>query len=820
MSADRSLQFVARTSVTSTQGDSPMRSRSIGRVRLISALAITTLLLSALPALATSTADFDPNAFGAEGTVPGQILVTTQPGAASLSSAAGLDDAQVKRVGERIQVINADAGTEAEVAAALAAQSEVLTVSPSYYHEAHEVPDDELYELEWAHQRTNAEAGWDIATGSGDVSITIIDTGINSDHPDLSDRIGVQLRAEGGDIVDGTDGDNDSTGDGHGTLVAGVAGASTNNGIGVAGVDWAATLNDIDVFQIIDGEVRATDADVLAAVVWAAENDQDAANLSLGRPLGPEEDGCPAAFQAAVDQANDAGTTVVAASGNAGPDTEQLPGICEGVISVGATDHEDNVASYSTTNEFVDLSAPGGDFDPDNPPAELTDELILSTRNTESVNPPVFSDEYDVTLGTSFASPYVAGVVGLLKSVDAGLSPAEIADILRDTAVHPEGEDRTDGYGHGIVDVAAALEAVVPEPRDERRIYGADIESTDVIGQAIAASQDRFGDGEAEWAVVTRDNEYADALSGSTLTAGVAPVLYTGSEGGLSDDSAAELQRVLAEGGLVAVLGGMDAVPAEVDEDLEALGFEAQRIFGPSRGETAEEVAYFLHEMEEVDGVVLAKAFDWPDAVTAGSIGVQYGYPVLLTGYGEDQVDELHPSAARALEEIDPDVLITVGGTSAIGEDAEREAADIGDVPEENIIRLGGGSRLETAIEVGEFIVDNADEDQSLTAFGANVRNPNGWAHILSTSANLLGTDTAPDGDASGGFYVPFEGDDGSRYTDDDTEFVRDWVRTLDDNGLIVGGRDVITDDAADAFFDDLAADDDDDDDDDGDDDE
>ena len=787
-----------------------MRSRPFRRVRLIASLAAASLLLAALPAFASdhSPASVDSAAFDVAGMQPGQLFVTTEgSGDTAWAAGASVDDASVTQIARRVQLVDVPAGEEVAVAETVAAQAGVLAVEPVVHALPTLVPDDPLYDEQWYHQQTNIEAGWDVTTGGGDSTVVIVDSGINSDHPDLTNRVGDQLKAQDGEIEDGVDGDNDESGQGHGTWVAGAFGAEGDNGIGIAGVDWAADIVDIDigVGDLLSGP------GIIAGIDYAAEISADVLNLSLGSlEPGP----CPEALQAPIDDAVAAGVTVVASSGNeqqTHPDQSFWPANCDGTISVAATGPDDAIAPYSSQNEHVDIAAPGGDV-------TVEGGGFLTTNNPESR--PLPDEDYALVQGTSFAAPYISGVISLMLDVDPGLSNDEIYDVLTSTARHPDGVDRDNAYGHGIVDVAAALEAVVPEPRDERRIYGADIESTDVIGQAIAASQDRFGDGEAEWAVVTRDNEYADALSGSTLTAGVAPVLYTGSEGGLSDDSAAELQRVLAEGGLVAVLGGMDAVPAEVDEDLEALGFEAQRIFGPSRGETAEEVAYFLHEMEEVDGVVLAKAFDWPDAVTAGSIGVQYGYPVLLTGYGEDQVDELHPSAARALEEIDPDVLITVGGTSAIGEDAEREAADIGDVPEENIIRLGGGSRLETAIEVGEFIVDNADEDQSLTAFGANVRNPNGWAHILSTSANLLGTDTAPDGDASGGFYVPFEGDDGSRYTDDDTEFVRDWVRTLDDNGLIVGGRDVITDDAADAFFDDLAADDDDDDDDDGDDDE
>ena len=780
-----------------------MRQSSTRRVRTVATLAAAALLLSAFPAFANESgspellpqapAKFDASAFDGDRVASGKLLVTTH--VAGDTSWAASVSADATQIASRVQTVTVSDGEEAEVGAQIAAQAGVAAVEPVRLAETLEVPNDELYDEQWAHQQTNAEAGWDITTGSSDVSVVIADTGVDSTHPDMEGRIAAQFKADEGQIVDGEAQNDDTLVTGHGTGVAGVTGAATDNEIGIAAVDWAADLVDIDVFSDVGGEELAYWDDVIAAVSWAGENDQTAINLSLGGPV-PREEGCDAAMQAAIDDAVAAGTSVVIANGNeqeTHPDLVSTPANCDGVIAVGATSADDSIASYSYQNEFVTVAAPGGDGD------------LWSTMN---VNADLGQgEEYFGWSGTSFAAPYVTGIISLIEAHVPGLSPADMTEILTESAVHPDGEDRDDVFGHGIVDVAAALEHAEEfesEPDDPRRLYSGDDE-TNPVDQAVAASQAAFGSGEALHGVIARDDDYADALSGSTLTLGVAPVLYTGSEGGLPDATAEELTRVLDEGSDVFVLGGADAVADESVTDLEELGYNVERLDGLSRGETAEavsakvvEIIEELAEGLEVEGVVLAKAFDWPDAITAGSLGTQLGYPVLLTGYGEDQVDELHESAARALEAIDPEFLITVGGAGAVGEEAEREAADIGDVPEENIIRLGGGSRLETAIEVGDFLNDIfAEFELEPVAYGVNVRAQEGYAHVLSASANLV--------QGGGGFYVPFEGDDGSRYTDDDTTFVREWVQTLDvGDAYAVGGPDVIVDDAVDAFFSDL----------------
>ena len=774
-----------------------MRQNSVRRVRTVATLAAAALLLSAFPAFASEEsqgASFDAAAFEAEDIAPGLILVTTAEANDTAFASALSSGADVTQIASRSYAVKVDEGSEVDVAAQVAQQSGVLTVGPSGYGTTQETPDDEYYDLQWAHEQVGAEDAWDLTTGSSDVTIAIADTGMDTTHSDIS-RVTEQVKFTHGEQEDGVDGNNDRWDDGHGQHVGGIAAADTDNGTGVAGVDWNANILDADIFDEYDdvqeGAVT-TLASVAASISWATESGADVVNLSIGGAGS-----CDPTVQNAVDDASAAGTAVVVSSGNAGEQGNPImtPADCDGVITVGATGPEGERAPYSSFTEHVDVAAPGGDL-------TFGDEGgIASTWNVNSDADVAYvegDEEYAFLQGTSMAAPYVTGLVALGKAVNPEATTESIYDCLTATAVHPDGEERDDEYGHGLVDATAFVECVAedaPEPPDERRIYDGSAE-TDPVDQAVAASQEAFGGGEATHAVVAQYGDYSDALAGSTLTLGSAPVLYTESEGGLPDATAEELSRVLDEGGDVYVLGGSAAISDETVTDLEDLGYAAERVVGPTRGETAEEVAYTVAELvEDAEGVALAKAFDWPDAITAGSVGAQLDYPVLVTGYGEEEVDELHESAARALELLDPDYLITVGGTSAIGEEAEREAADIGDVPEENITRLGGGSRLETAIEVGDFLVEHLDDDP--VVYGVNVRSQDGYAHVLSTSANLV--------QGGGGIYVPFEGDDGSRYTDDDTTHVREWVQGLPfSDAYAVGGQDVIVDESVDAFFSDL----------------
>src|SRR5690625_547401 len=231
-----------------------MRQNSVRRVRTVAVLAAAMMLLSAFPAFANESdgASFDASAFEAENARPGVVMVTTAEANDTAFTSALAADTTVTQVASRAYAVKVDEGTEAQVAEQLAAQAGVASVEPSGVAQTFAVPDDEYYEQQWAHQQTNVEAGWDVTTGSDDVSIAIADTGMDSTHPDLS-RISTQLKFTDGEVEDGVDGNNDRQNNGHGQHVGGIAAADSDNGTGVAGVDWEAEIVDLDVFDVEGG---------------------------------------------------------------------------------------------------------------------------------------------------------------------------------------------------------------------------------------------------------------------------------------------------------------------------------------------------------------------------------------------------------------------------------------------------------------------------------------------------------------------------------------------------------------------------------------
>lgn len=272
-------------------------------------------------------------------------------------------------------------------------------------------------DAETAH--ANGATGGDDTDGEGGADIAIIDTGIDSDHPDLAPVLGegTALVEAGTDYAEPWDDDQ-----GHGTHVAGTAGAVDDDG-GVVGVATEATLHAV---KVLDSAGSGYYSDVAAGIQWVADQGYDVANLSLG---GSHSN----AVADAVEHAYDAGVLVVAAAGNYGP--------CEGcvvyparepeVVAVSATNPEDDVAVFSSTGPAVDIAAPG--------------------RGIYSTYP---GGDYATLSGTSMASPHVAGAAGQL--MDDGYSNRETRERLEATAedVHLTGTEQ----GYGLLDVANALD--------------------------------------------------------------------------------------------------------------------------------------------------------------------------------------------------------------------------------------------------------------------------------------------------------------------------------------------------------------------------
>jgi serine protease len=339
----------------------------------------------------------------------------------------------------------------------------------------HALPNDPRYGEQWSLASINAPAAWSLGTGNASVTVAVLDTGILP-HPDLAGRllagydfVSSPERARDGDARDPDPRDEGNwEGEGecgeparnssfHGLFVAGQIGANANNGVGIAGVDWAAKILPVRVL----GRCGGTFDDILAGIAWAAGLPVDGApanpnpakviNLSLGG-FGP----CPAAVQEAVDGALAQGTVIVASAGNASDDASLYsPANCSGVITVAALARTGERSGYSNFGGRVDIAAPGGDLD--------TDGLVLSTHAQGATTPGEF--DYAFAMGTSMAAPHVSGTVSLMLARDPNLTVGQVLAKLQGSAADFRAGSSC-GFrgvcGAGALDAGMALASTPP----------------------------------------------------------------------------------------------------------------------------------------------------------------------------------------------------------------------------------------------------------------------------------------------------------------------------------------------------------------------
>lgn len=273
--------------------------------------------------------------------------------------------------------------------------------------------------LPWGIDRVDAEEAQHNGETANGAEITIIDTGIDSDHETLTDNIAggkAWVDCRGGSCNASWDDDND-----HGTHVAGTADAVSNN-VGVVGVGIEA---DLYAAKVLDKRGSGSFDDVAAAIEWSADQGHDVANMSLGG-------GKSNVVEDAVEYASGKGVLLVASAGNDGSCTDCVgyPAAEPEVMAVSATDDTDALASFSSTGSEVEIAAPGVD--------------VLSS---------IPGDSYDQFSGTSMSAPHVAG--GGAQLMANGSTNGEARTQLKDTA-----EDiglATNEQGAGLLDVAASL---------------------------------------------------------------------------------------------------------------------------------------------------------------------------------------------------------------------------------------------------------------------------------------------------------------------------------------------------------------------------
>jgi len=282
----------------------------------------------------------------------------------------------------------------------------------------------------------NATGGWDQTKGDSGVIIAVLDTGVELTHPDIKNKI----VSPGKDFVNG---DNDASDDHwHGTHVAGIAAAETNNELGIAGVAWdCAVLPG----KIIDASGEGDYGALILAIYWAVDQGAKVINLSLG---GEERDDD---LLAALKDAYERNVVIVAAAGNEGGPVLYPAAYDRYCLAVAATDYNDNRADFSNMGPEIDVAAPGID--------------VLSLYPTWDT--PAGFAPYAYANGTSMATPHVAGLAALLKSLKPWLTAGEVMNIIRYSAddVNADGfPGRDDQIGFGRINAERALAPYALKP--------------------------------------------------------------------------------------------------------------------------------------------------------------------------------------------------------------------------------------------------------------------------------------------------------------------------------------------------------------------
>ncbi|MFH1883995.1 MAG: S8 family serine peptidase [Planctomycetota bacterium] len=420
-----------------------------------------------------------------------QNTQSQKPGRFSIASAAVRKDSIGETMAPALHSSNAELSrfyllrTVEDVqstCAQLKKDPEVEYAQPNYIYHSCADPNDPEFPDQYAHQLIQMSDAWDISTGSHDVVVAVLDTGVDVNHPDLKDNIwineddipdnGVDDDENGYiDDIHGwnfKDDNNEVTPEadlwggisGHGTQVSGVIAAVGNNGEGVSGINWHCSI------MVLRLSLEITSAEVATALDYAAANGAHVLNMSFGSDeFGP--DGDPI-VKTAIDNAFAQGVLLSASAGNDDTTKPNYPAAYYNVMAVASTNGEDIKTGHSSFGPWVDITAPGTDI--------VTTDL---------------DGEYIATAGTSFSSPYVAAVGALILAHRPELTHVEVRAILENTTdpVYYGNIDPDLGYiGTGRVNAYEALLAAdqrhplgeIVEPRQEQ-IFESDVNDIPIV---------------------------------------------------------------------------------------------------------------------------------------------------------------------------------------------------------------------------------------------------------------------------------------------------------------------------------------------------
>jgi len=364
-----------------------------------------------------------------------------------------------------LAVVELPAGHAAvDAGATLAADPGVKSVERDQTRDVEGAPDDPRYADQWSLPRI----GWDIVHAQGlptsTVTVAILDTGVDTRQPDLQGRL-----LPGRSFVDGSPANTDPHG--HGTWMAGIVAAATDNGTGIAGIGGAGVR--VLPITVLGADGTGQDSAVIAGIVAAVDGGADVILMAFSNP------GYSPALQAAIDYAWDHDVVLIAANGNDGTTNASYPAGDRGVMGIASTDEADQLAIDSNHGPQTFMAAPGVD-------------ILTTAANADS--DPATDDEYRSISGTSAAAAEVAGAAAVLRALDAGASNAVIVGRLGRSAAPVGTREET---GNGRLDLPQAMSDHGTSEVEPSGVAGA-ADGGPFVGPYVAAASSTWTGGGAD----------------------------------------------------------------------------------------------------------------------------------------------------------------------------------------------------------------------------------------------------------------------------------------------------------------------------------
>ncbi|WP_052504485.1 S8 family serine peptidase [Rossellomorea aquimaris] len=502
---------------------------------------------------------------------------------------------------------------------------------------------------------------WEQYNPIKEVTVAIVDSGVDLKHPELRGRL-----VEGKNFINEEEPPVDRSG--HGTHVAGLVGAVTNNKMGIASAAEKVKLMPVKVFE---GKTTYMST-VIQGIRYAADNGADIINLSLGSYSNMQ------ALEDAIDYAVDKGALVVGAAGNDNEHAVLYPATYSNVLAVGSVDSATLTRStFSNYGETIDVSAPGTN--------------IFST----------WMDGYQALDGTSMSTAIVSSVSSMVKQQYPFLKGMQVKDVLENsTTPLPE----VDRLGTGLINAEEALNYV----QTKNRLYGLNSVETAVeifkSGWSLLEEKElKIGGTKltGSFVILASGDSFPDSLAASPLASHLDSPILLVKNNQLSGSVKEELKRLNPSH--VLMIGGGNAISQDVENEINNLSIETKRLFGVDRYETAVAINSVIPYKTNKAFVVSGQ--NYPDALSVASYSGSMQYPVLFV-----QKEKVPQSVSTYIKENEISKTYVIGGQGILSNKV------VDSLPGD--FRIYGLDRYETNYKVHQIFV-SADSDSLYFATGA-----------------------------------------------------------------------------------------------------